>query len=205
MVIRRRVLLGGMLAAPAIIGRARAEDTTIKIGALKLIHSMTPYFYQQFAPPGTKIEIIVLRKPDRRQERRGHQIRRCRHLRHRRRHLQRRGARAARGHRFRMQQRHGDRRRQEQRHRQADRPEGQARRHLARLHAGGLRPRAPAHGGDVGEGHHARPRILQRNARRPPTRRRGCLCRRRARPRAFGHQRATARSWSIPTPRRWAA
>jgi NitT/TauT family transport system substrate-binding protein len=57
--IQRRVFLGGMLAAPAIVGRARAENTTIKIGALKLIHSMTPYFYQQFAPPGTKIEIIT--------------------------------------------------------------------------------------------------------------------------------------------------
>jgi NitT/TauT family transport system substrate-binding protein len=65
MAIRRRVLLGGMLAAPAIIGagRARADDTTIRIGALKLIHSMTPYFYQQFAPPGTKIEIIVFESP----------------------------------------------------------------------------------------------------------------------------------------------
>ena len=64
--LRRRVLLGGVLAAPAIIGgigRARATDTTIKIGALKLIHSMTPYFYQQFAPPGTKIEIITFESP----------------------------------------------------------------------------------------------------------------------------------------------
>ncbi len=61
--IRRRALLGGMLAAPAIIGRARAEDTTITIGALKLIHSMTPYFYQQFVPPGTKIDIISFESP----------------------------------------------------------------------------------------------------------------------------------------------
>jgi NitT/TauT family transport system substrate-binding protein len=54
-----------MLAAPAILraGRARADDTTIRIGALKLIHSMTPYFYQQFAPPGTKIEIITFESP----------------------------------------------------------------------------------------------------------------------------------------------
>jgi NitT/TauT family transport system substrate-binding protein len=54
-----------MLAAPAILrsGRARAEDATIRIGALKLIHSMTPYFYQQFAPAGTKIEIIPFESP----------------------------------------------------------------------------------------------------------------------------------------------
>jgi ABC-type nitrate/sulfonate/bicarbonate transport system substrate-binding protein len=65
MAIRRRVLLGSALAAPVILraGLARAQDTTIKIGALKLIHSMTPYFYQQFAPPCTKIEIIVFESP----------------------------------------------------------------------------------------------------------------------------------------------
>lgn len=64
MAIRRRVLLGGALAAPAILvaGRARA-DTTIRIGALKLIHSMTPYFYQQFAPAGTTITIIPFESP----------------------------------------------------------------------------------------------------------------------------------------------
>jgi len=64
MAVRRRVLLGSMMAAPAILrtGGARAE-TVVRIGALKLIHSMTPYFYQQFAPAGTRIEITVFESP----------------------------------------------------------------------------------------------------------------------------------------------
>ena len=30
----------------------------IKVGTLKLIHAITPYFYEKFAPPGYKVEVI---------------------------------------------------------------------------------------------------------------------------------------------------
>jgi ABC-type nitrate/sulfonate/bicarbonate transport system substrate-binding protein len=58
----RRSLLLSALAAP-FIRPARAEGTVIKMGALKLIHSMTPYFYERFAPLGTTIEVISFENP----------------------------------------------------------------------------------------------------------------------------------------------
>jgi hypothetical protein len=36
-----------LLAAP----QARAEDKVLRVGKLKLIHGITPYFYEKFAPP----------------------------------------------------------------------------------------------------------------------------------------------------------
>jgi len=65
MAIARRTLLAASLAAPAILrGRSAAADTvTIRIGALKLIHSITPYFYERFLPDGYKIEIIPFESP----------------------------------------------------------------------------------------------------------------------------------------------
>src|ERR1700759_2274168 len=64
MLQRRRLLIGaglaaGTLGAPAIV---RAE-TTVKMGSLRLGHSMPPYFYEKFAPAGTKIEVIVFDSP----------------------------------------------------------------------------------------------------------------------------------------------
>jgi len=41
------------LVAPA----AGAQDKVIKVGALKLIHSITPYFYEKFTPAGYRIEV----------------------------------------------------------------------------------------------------------------------------------------------------
>ena len=60
----RRTVLGGALAlaAPAVLGRARAA-TVIRMGTLKLIHAITPYFYQRFAPDGTTIEVIAFESP----------------------------------------------------------------------------------------------------------------------------------------------
>ena len=64
--IRRRLLLGsglaaaGTLAAPSVL---RAEGKTIKMGALRLVHSMPPFFYEKFAPAGTKIEVVVFDSP----------------------------------------------------------------------------------------------------------------------------------------------
>ena len=63
---RRRLLAGagfvaaGTLAAPSIL---RAQTRTVKMGALRLVHSMPPYFYEKYAPAGLKIEIIVFDSP----------------------------------------------------------------------------------------------------------------------------------------------
>ena len=63
---RRRLLGAGLalpLAAPFVL-RARAADTvTIKMGVLKLVHSITPYFYEKFLPAGHQIEIIPFSTP----------------------------------------------------------------------------------------------------------------------------------------------
>ena len=63
--MQRRHLLGAIalasLAAPSI-ARAQAPRT-VKMGSLRLIHSMTPHFYQRFAPAGLTIEIITFDSP----------------------------------------------------------------------------------------------------------------------------------------------
>jgi len=65
MIKRRRLLAGaglvaaGSLAAPAL----RAETRTVKMGSLRLVHSMPPFFYEKFAPAGVKIEIVMLDSP----------------------------------------------------------------------------------------------------------------------------------------------
>jgi NitT/TauT family transport system substrate-binding protein len=63
--LSRRTLLIGGLATPAILrsGLARAETTKIRIGALKLIHSITPWFYEKFVPAGYSVEIIPFESP----------------------------------------------------------------------------------------------------------------------------------------------
>ncbi|WP_439573996.1 ABC transporter substrate-binding protein [Phreatobacter sp.] len=65
MIRRRHFLIGagvaaGTLSAPGVL---RAQERTIKMGSLRLIHSMPPHFYERFAPAGTKIEIITFDSP----------------------------------------------------------------------------------------------------------------------------------------------
>ena len=65
MLNRRRLLVGTtlsatLLAAPSIV---RAQDRVVKMGALRLVHSMPPYFYERFLPAGTKLEVIVFDSP----------------------------------------------------------------------------------------------------------------------------------------------
>ncbi len=62
MAITRRAALAGVLAAPIVLRHARA-DTVVKFGTLKLIHAITPYFYQQFAPAGLTIQVIPFESP----------------------------------------------------------------------------------------------------------------------------------------------
>jgi len=63
---RRRFLAGtagaiSALAAPRIVRAQSAR--VVKMGSLRLIHSMTPHFYQRFAPPGLTIEVITFDSP----------------------------------------------------------------------------------------------------------------------------------------------
>ncbi len=60
-----RVLLALIAAWPVAFSapQARADDKVIRVGTLKLIHGITPYFYEKFAPPGYKIEVIPFESP----------------------------------------------------------------------------------------------------------------------------------------------
>jgi ABC-type nitrate/sulfonate/bicarbonate transport system substrate-binding protein len=65
LMIRRRDLLAGaaatLVAGPTLV---RAEQPTIiKMGALKLIHSIAPHFYERFTPAGYKVEVIPFESP----------------------------------------------------------------------------------------------------------------------------------------------
>lgn len=51
------------LLLPFGMHTAQAQEKVIKVGTLKLIHAITPHFYQQFAPPGYKIEVIPFESP----------------------------------------------------------------------------------------------------------------------------------------------
>jgi NitT/TauT family transport system substrate-binding protein len=68
--IRRRDLLIGAgaaaIASPTILRatKLRAEEpTVIKMGALKLIHSIAPWFYERFTPAGFRVEVIPFESP----------------------------------------------------------------------------------------------------------------------------------------------
>jgi NitT/TauT family transport system substrate-binding protein len=54
-----------MLAMPALLlaRAAVAETVTIRMGVLKLIHSITPYFYERYLPDGYRVEIIPFESP----------------------------------------------------------------------------------------------------------------------------------------------
>jgi NitT/TauT family transport system substrate-binding protein len=63
MSLHRRTLLAASavtLATPAIVA---AQGTRVKMGALRLIHSITPFFYERFMPEGMTIEVIPFESP----------------------------------------------------------------------------------------------------------------------------------------------
>jgi ABC-type nitrate/sulfonate/bicarbonate transport system substrate-binding protein len=64
-VLTRRGLLTTALAAPVILraAGAKAEPIAIKMGSLKLIHSITPWFYERFLPAGYTLEVIPFESP----------------------------------------------------------------------------------------------------------------------------------------------
>ena len=43
--------------------QARADDKVLRVGTLKLIHGITPYFYEKFAPPGYTVEVVPFESP----------------------------------------------------------------------------------------------------------------------------------------------
>jgi ABC-type nitrate/sulfonate/bicarbonate transport system substrate-binding protein len=61
--IRRRDFLIGASATFAGPSIAHADTTVIKMGALKLIHSIAPYFYEKFTPAGYQVEVIPFESP----------------------------------------------------------------------------------------------------------------------------------------------
>jgi NitT/TauT family transport system substrate-binding protein len=65
MLTRRHLLAaaGTGLTAVAMPGVLRAQTKVVKMGSLRLIHSMTPHFYERFAPPNLKIEITTFDSP----------------------------------------------------------------------------------------------------------------------------------------------
>src|SRR5260370_1490013 len=64
MIRRRDFVIGAgaaALARPAVV--LAQQPTVIKMGALKLIHSIAPYFYERFTPAGYKVEVITFESP----------------------------------------------------------------------------------------------------------------------------------------------
>lgn len=51
----------GMVAAPAVLHAQ--QPTIIRVGSLKLIHSIAPQFYERFVPAGYKVEILPFETP----------------------------------------------------------------------------------------------------------------------------------------------
>ena len=64
--LSRRLLLASLTSSAlafAMAAPAHAQDKVIKVGTLKLIHGITPYFYDKFTPAGYKIEVIPFETP----------------------------------------------------------------------------------------------------------------------------------------------
>lgn len=64
--LNRRLLLATLTTsalALSMAAPAQAADKVIKVGTLKLIHGITPYFYERFTPAGYKIEVIPFETP----------------------------------------------------------------------------------------------------------------------------------------------
>ena len=52
-----------LLAAIAFAPRVHAQDKVLKVETLKLIHGISAYFYEKFAPPGYTVEVIPFESP----------------------------------------------------------------------------------------------------------------------------------------------
>jgi len=47
----------------AFTSQVHAQDKVLKVGTLKLIHGISAYFYEKFAPPGYTVEVIPFESP----------------------------------------------------------------------------------------------------------------------------------------------
>jgi ABC-type nitrate/sulfonate/bicarbonate transport system substrate-binding protein len=67
MTLTRRATLATALAVPLIaspgVARPARADTVVRMGTLKLIHSITPYFYDRFLPDGLRVEVVPFESP----------------------------------------------------------------------------------------------------------------------------------------------
>ncbi len=66
MTITRRSMLATTLVAGAAgltAPAVHAQGVTVKMGALRLIHSIAPFLYDRFQPEGMRIEVIVFESP----------------------------------------------------------------------------------------------------------------------------------------------
>ena len=64
MIRRRRLLAGtaGLVLAAPHVANAQAQRT-VKMGGLRLIHAMTPHFYDRFMPSNLRLEITTFDSP----------------------------------------------------------------------------------------------------------------------------------------------
>ena len=60
---RRTLMTALAVCTLGLSAPAQAQDKVIKVGTLKLIHGITPYFYDQFTPSGYKVEIVPFETP----------------------------------------------------------------------------------------------------------------------------------------------
>src|SRR6201991_2883747 len=64
MIDRRKFLIGAGIATVAAPSIVRADEpVVIKMGSLKLIHSIAPYFYDKFTPAGYRVDVIPFESP----------------------------------------------------------------------------------------------------------------------------------------------
>jgi NitT/TauT family transport system substrate-binding protein len=68
MIDRRSLLAGlgaGLVASslPGRVARAQSAPTVIRMGSLKLSHSIAPHFYERFTPEGVRVEVIPFESP----------------------------------------------------------------------------------------------------------------------------------------------
>jgi NitT/TauT family transport system substrate-binding protein len=64
--LNRRSLLASAAvlgAGPLLSPSSFAQDKVLKVGTLKLMHAITPHFYEKFAIPGYRIEVIAFETP----------------------------------------------------------------------------------------------------------------------------------------------
>lgn len=64
--LTRRLLLASLITSAltlSVMTPLHAADKVIKVGTLKVVHGITPYFYDKFTPAGYKIEVIPFETP----------------------------------------------------------------------------------------------------------------------------------------------